>query len=190
MRYAQIREMDISNGEGIGISLFVQGCHFHCKNCFNQETWDFNGGMEWTTDIADHFIKLADKPYIRRISILGGEPLAKSNISSIYHLLHKIKMRYGADKSIWVYSGYLWEEIYCKGLENKDIPLLGVQRQVISMSDVFVDGQYVDKLKDHTLKFCGSSNQRVIDVQASLSSGGRVVLWNKFNQIMPEQSGS
>ena len=79
MNYASIREMDISNGESIGVALFVQGCHFHCKNCFNSETWDFNDGKEWTEDIKNKFLKLIDKPYINRISILGGEPLADEN---------------------------------------------------------------------------------------------------------------
>ena len=76
MRYASIRELDISNGEGVGVALFVQGCHFHCYNCFNPDTWDFNGGKEWTQDTEDKLIELANKPYIKRLSILGGEPLA------------------------------------------------------------------------------------------------------------------
>ena len=87
MRYSQIREMDISNGEGIGVSLFVQGCHFHCKGCFNQETWDFNGGKQWTKETKNKFVELAGKPYVKRISILGGEPLADENITEVYFLL-------------------------------------------------------------------------------------------------------
>ena len=84
MRYAQIRSMDISNGEGIGVSLFVQGCHFHCKNCFNSETWDFAGGKAWTDSTEEKFLQLINRPYIKRVSILGGEPLADENVETIY----------------------------------------------------------------------------------------------------------
>ena len=111
MRYAQIREMDISNGEGIGVALFVQGCHFHCPNCFNSETWDFHGGKEWTDEIADKFLDLADKPHIKRISILGGEPLAEENVGAVWELLNKIRSRFGNSKKIWLYTGYTWEEL-------------------------------------------------------------------------------
>ena len=94
MRYAKIREMDISNGEGIGVSLFVQGCHFHCKGCFNPETWDFNGGNEWTDEVENKFIELAGLPYIKRISILGGEPLANENAISVCSIIQRLKNTY------------------------------------------------------------------------------------------------
>ena len=94
MRYAQIRSMDISNGEGIGVSLFVQGCHFHCINCFNSETWDFTGGKPWTDSTEEKFLQLIDRPYIKRISILGGEPLADENVETIYTLINKISAGY------------------------------------------------------------------------------------------------
>ena len=87
MRYAQIRSMDISNGEGVGIALFVQGCHFHCKNCFNQDTWDFNGGKEWTKKTKNEFLELIEKPYIKRVSFLGGECLADENLEGVYDLI-------------------------------------------------------------------------------------------------------
>ena len=105
MRYASIRNMDISNGEFCGVSLFVQGCDIipHCKGCFNSDTWDFNGGKEWTNEVEEHFLNLIDRPYIRRISILGGEPLARKNIDDIYHLILKIKDRF-PDKIIWLYT--------------------------------------------------------------------------------------
>ena len=91
MRYAQIRSMDISNGEGVGIALFVQGCHFHCKNCFNQDTWDFNGGKEWTRKTKNEFLELIEKPYIKRISFLGGECLADENLEEVYDLIKNVK---------------------------------------------------------------------------------------------------
>ena len=108
MRYSQIREMDISNGSGVGISLFVQGCHFHCKGCFNQETWDFNGGNEWTPEIEKKFLELANRPYIKRISILGGEPLANENVSTVMELIQKLKRQYPEKESValyWIYVG-------------------------------------------------------------------------------------
>ena len=90
--------MDISNGEGVGIALFVQGCHFHCYNCFNQETWEFNGGQEWTEEIEQKFINFADKSQIKRISLLGGEPLATENLDAVSHLLNQIRILFGKNK--------------------------------------------------------------------------------------------
>lgn len=110
MNYAQIRSMDISNGEGVGVALFVQGCHFHCKNCFNSDTWDFNSGKEWTSEIKNEFIKLANKPYIKRISILGGEPLAKENVDEVKKLVNEIRILL-PEKTIWLYTGFKWEDI-------------------------------------------------------------------------------
>jgi len=162
-RYAQIRTMDISNGEGIGISLFVQGCHFHCKNCFNPETWDFNGGKEWNDNIKRHFLDLANNDHVYRISILGGEPLCDENKDTIICLCKEIKERY-PNKKIWLYSGYTYETI------RNDI-----QRNMILMYiDVLVDGPYVDELQDFNLLFRGSSNQRLIDVP---KSGKEIVLY-------------
>ena len=105
MRYASIRKMDISNGSGIGVSLFVQGCPFHCKGCFNQETWDFNGGQEWTKEIEKQFITLIGQRFVKRVSILGGEPLCEENISEIKELISRIKALY-PDVQIWVFTGY------------------------------------------------------------------------------------
>lgn len=159
MRYSSIRKMDVSNGEGLGISLFVQGCHFHCKGCFNQETWDFCGGKEWNETIENEFITLASPQYIKRISILGGEPLADENIIEVSNLIARLKMEY-PDKKVWVYSGYMWEAII-----NSSKHLL------ISKADVLVDGQFqIDKqdIYNEHIVFAGSTNQRIIDVQKSL----------------------
>ena len=110
MKYAEIRSMDISNGEGIGISIFVQGCPIHCKNCFNKETWDFNGGYEWNQEAKDKLFSLLNRSYIRRISILGGEPLCKENCKDVLELVKEIKTRQ-PNKKIWVYSGYTLEQL-------------------------------------------------------------------------------
>ena len=111
MRYNQIRECDIANGEGIGVALFVQGCHFKCKNCFNPETWDFNGGKEWTPEVEDKFIELASRPYIKRISLLGGECLADENLDGVLNLVNRFRLLL-PEKTIWLYTGYRVKEIY------------------------------------------------------------------------------
>lgn len=146
MRYAQIRKLDVSNGTGVGISLFVQGCHFHCFNCFNQETWDFDGGKEWTPDVEKRFLELANRPYIKRVSILGGEPLADENVDTVIRLCKKIHQ---IGKSIWIYTGYTMENLPKK------------QREVLIYIDYLVDGRYVDELKGPKLHFRGSKNQHI-----------------------------
>ena len=177
MRYASIRELDISNGEGVGVALFVQGCHFHCYNCFNTETWDFNGGKEWTEETKNKFIKLIDRPYINRISILGGEPLAERNLDEVLSLIKEIRISF-PEKTIWLYTGYSYSEIFqgqssClsqEGLNNFK------RREIIKLCDVVVDGEYIDEQKDITLKWRGSKNQRCIDVKQSLNQN-KVVLY-------------
>lgn len=157
MRYASIRDLDISNGNDIGVALFTQGCHFHCKNCFNKSTWDFDGGKEFTKETCDKFMKLVNRPFIKRVSILGGEPLAKENVDDVCNVLKQIK-----NKTIWVYTGHTFETV-----KNYDI---------MKYIDYLVDGQYVDELRDLRLKFRGSSNQRIIDVQKSLKEN-KVILY-------------
>lgn len=174
MRYALIREMDISNGCGVGISLFVQGCHFHCPGCFNQETWDFNNGHEWTPEIEEKFIELANKPYIQRISLLGGEPLADENVSTVFRIIKKLKSRY-PEKKIWLFTGYTWENIL--SMSYKDSP---TRFTAVTLTDVLADGRFdIDKqdINHKTTRWVGSLNQRVIDVQRSIKSN-RIVLYN------------
>ena len=147
MRIAQIRDMDISNGLDVGVALFVQGCNRHCYNCFNQETWDFGGGFEFTADIEQKFISFASRTFIHRVSILGGEPLAKENRNDVVNLIAKIKSNH-PDKNIWLYTGYTIDELLS---DNVDLPNI----------DYLVDGEYVDSLRDLTLEFRGSSNQHI-----------------------------
>lgn len=153
MRYASIRSFDVSNGEGIGVAIFTQGCKFHCKNCFNQETWDLDGGKEWTSLIEDQVIGLLNRPGISRLSILGGEPLLDRNIEELVHLFKRVKKVYGNDITIWLYSGFTYEVI------QKGLP------ELLEYVDVLVDGLYVEELRDLNLYFRGSSNQRVINVK-------------------------
>ena len=176
MRYSQIRNLDISNGLGVGVSLFVQGCPFHCKNCFNSDTWDFNGGKEWTEEIKDRFMKLIDRPYIKRISFLGGECLAEQNLDEVLKLVQEIRISF-PKKTIWLYTGYSYSEIFrgqslClsqEGLNNFK------RREIIKLCNIVVDGEYIDEQKDLTLRWRGSKNQRVIDVKQSLAQNKMVL---------------
>ena len=157
MRYNLIRKMDISNGPGVRVSVFMQGCSFHCKNCFNPETWNFDGGKEFNNDTIDEVLKLCDKDQIKGLSILGGEPMHPNNIEGTTKLAKAFKEKY-PNKNIWVWSGFRFD----KDLKDKE---------VLKYIDVLVDGQYKDELHDFTLKWKGSSNQRVIDVQKSIETG-------------------
>lgn len=216
MRYASIRSLDISNGENVGVSLFVQGCDRkpHCKNCFNPETWGFNGGKEWTEETKNKFLELIDRPYIKRVSILGGEPLSEQNLDGVLDLIQTIREKYPIsqnpnsenigksrvledenskeirisfpEKTIWLYTGFRWnyimnyqpvetddfdyiEESYNDGLMEK-------RKQIISLCNIVVDGEYIDEQKDLTLAYRGSKNQHVIDVKQSLAQN-KVVLY-------------
>lgn len=178
MRYAQIREMDISNGRGIGVSLFVQGCHFHCRGCFNPETWDFSGGKEWNEEIQNEFIKLADRPYVKRVSILGGEPLADENVLTVYMIIDEIRERL-VDKEIWLYTGYTWEEIMKPHLLICESALDTIRRNVAENTDYLVDGKFdiaKQDLFNKEIVWAGSSNQRVIDVKRTLETGKMITI--------------
>lgn len=190
MRYAQIRSMDISNGEGVGVSLFVQGCDKrpHCKNCFNPETWEFNGGKEWTEETKNKFMELIDKPYIKRASILGGEPLAENNLEDVLSLTKEIRISF-PEKTIWLYTGYTWEQIMNYKTEFSNPNFMKVpnseilydyhmfqRKEIIKLTDVLVDGEYIDEQRDLTLRFRGSKNQRIINVQQSLAQN-KVILY-------------
>ena len=205
IRYASIREMDISNGERVGVALFVQGCHFHCYNCFNTETWDFNGGKEWTPEVKEKFLELIDKPYIKRVSILGGEPLADENLDDVLDLVTEINKRYNfqkvdsanpckmsvsevenpneirlsvPNKSIWLYSGYDYQKVMRQlpNLATKENYNMYKRQQIIKQCTVMVDGRYIDSQRNPSKKWAGSDNQRVLDIQQSLQKG-EIVLW-------------
>lgn len=163
MRYNKIRKMDISNGPGVRVSIFMQGCAFNCKNCFNPETHDFAGGEEFNQDIIDKVLKLCEPDYVEGLSILGGEPMHPKNIEGTEKLARAFKEKF-PNKNIWVWSGFTFD----KDLKDKD---------VLKYIDVLVDGQYVEDLHNPTLKWKGSSNQRVIDVQSSLKKN-EIVLYN------------
>ena len=178
MRFASMRNLDISNGEGVGVSLFVQGCDRHCFNCFNSETWDFNGGKEWTEETKNKFMELIDRPYIKRISILGGEPLAEQNLDEVLSLIKQIRISF-PEKTIWLYTGYNFDLLKLEYNEYKlyaaNPTISPVRWEIISNVDVLVDGEYIDEQKDLSLKFRGSKNQSVIDVKQSLAQNKMVL---------------
>ena len=153
MRYNLIRKMDISNGPGVRVSIFMQGCQFHCKNCFNKETWDFNGGKEFTEETINKVLELSEKDEVKGLSILGGEPMHPVNIEGTTKLAKAFKEKF-PEKDIWAWSGFRYEDL-------KD-------KEVLKYIDVLVDGTYKDELHDPTLKWKGSSNQRVVDIKKKL----------------------
>ena len=165
MRYNKIRKMDISNGPGVRVSIFMQGCTFNCKGCFNPETHDFKGGLEFNDDVIENILNMCDYSHIRGLSILGGEPLHLINIAGTTKLCKKFKDRF-PDKTIWVWSGFLYDHL--KG------------KEIFNYIDVLVDGQYNADLYDPRLKWKGSSNQRVIDIKATLEKD-KIVLFEEVN---------
>lgn len=155
LRYAEIKRRDIANGSGVRVSLFVQGCFKHCKGCFNESTWDFNGGKPFTRQVADQLIEDLKPAYVRGLSILGGEPF--EYVDALICLICEVKQK-ALDKDIYVWSGYTWEEI----LEDPE------KSRLLAYIDVLVDGSFEEDKKDISLQFKGSSNQRAIDVTESL----------------------
>ena len=158
MRVAQIRSMDISNGDGIGVSAFCAGCVFFCYNCYNSELWDMNAGRPFTQDDEDYIINLMKPDYIVRFSMLGGEPLLERNHEQLRHLFQRIKVTY-PNKKIWCWTGNLYEKV------------CDTWADVLQYVDVLCDGQYIDEQRNPKLKYVGSENQRVIDIEDTLASG-------------------
>lgn len=173
MNYADIKRIDVANGPGVRVSLFVSGCTHHCKECFNQETWDFNYGKLFDEKAEDEIIEYLKPDYIKGLTLLGGDPMEKVNQEALITLLEKVKKEY-PDKSIWCYTGYDFEnDIKENMLENCE-----VTKKFMSYIDVLVDGEFKLELKDLNLVFRGSSNQRIIMVKESLESGN-IILWKE-----------
>lgn len=163
MNYANIKYNDIANGEGVRTSLFVSGCTHHCKNCFNRETWDFNYGKVFDTEVQDKIIESLRPDYINGITLLGGEPMEPANQKGLLDFVKRVKKTY-PNKTIWCYTGYLFD----KELLNPSRAHCPWTKELLSYIDILVDGEFIEDLKDITLRFKGSSNQRIIDVQDSL----------------------
>ena len=156
-RYNKIRKMDISNGPGVRVSVFMQGCTFNCKNCFNPETHDFNGGKEFTADTINEILNLRNNSYIAGLSILGGEPLHNKNIDASTKLAKAFKEKY-PDKTIWIWTGFNFEDYV-------------MDKEITKYADFIVDGQFEEDNKNPKLLYSGSSNQRVINVKKTMKKG-------------------
>ncbi len=154
--------MDISDGPGVRVSIFMQGCTFNCKECFNPDTHDFKGGKEFTEDTINRILELGENENIQGLSILGGEPMHPKNIEGTTKLAKAFKEKF-PNKTVWSWTGFSFDQ------DLKD-------KEVSKYIDVLVDGQYVDELRNPKLKYCGSSNQRVIDVQKSLKENAVVLV--------------
>lgn len=170
MHYGSIKPCDIANGIGVRVTLFVSGCTHHCKNCFNPETWAFDYGRPFTKETMEELTSALEKPYIDGLTLLGGEPFEPENQRGLLPLLQQIR-RTMPDKTVWAYSGYTLEELTGESRAHCE-----VTDELLSMIDVLVDGEFVEALKDITLRFRGSSNQRLIDLPTTLRTGS-VVLW-------------
>ena len=174
MNYAAIKTRDIANGPGVRVSLFVSGCTHRCKNCFNQEAWDFDYGQPFTDETIDYIISQLRPGYVKGLTLLGGEPFEPQNQSALLELLRQVKAKL-PDKSIWAFSGYLFDRDILAGR-------LGpweITKELLSYLDVLVDGPFVEAKKNLSLRFRGSENQRLIDVPASLRTGG-IILWQDW----------
>ena len=167
MNYHNIKTDDMLNGDGLRVTCWVSGCSIRCFNCYNPQTWDFNSGIPFTDDTMQEILYDLSKPYIKGFTLSGGHPLDTHNAPKVLEIVKRVKMVF-PNKDIWIYTGYVWEDII------KDDTL----KEILKRTDVLVDGAYIDELRDISLPFRGSSNQRIIDVQESLKQN-QVILWKE-----------
>lgn len=167
MNYHNIKTDDMLNGDGLRVTCWVSGCNIGCFNCYNPQTWDFNSGIPFTEDTMQEILYDLSKPYIKGLTLSGGHPLDPHNAPKVLEIVKRVKMVF-PNKDIWIYSGYEWENI----IKNETL------REILKYTDVLVDGVYIDELRDISLPFRGSSNQRIIDVEKSLTEN-KVILWEE-----------
>ncbi|MBE6008083.1 MAG: anaerobic ribonucleoside-triphosphate reductase activating protein [Lachnospiraceae bacterium] len=172
MNYGDIKYIDVANGPGVRVSIFVSGCSHHCKGCFNEETWDFNFGEAYTSETEDRIMEYLKPNHIRGLSLLGGDPMEPSNMEALVPLLKRVKAEL-PHKDIWCYTGCLFERDVLGKLMEK----YSFTKDFVENIDILVDGPYVEELKNVNLRFRGSENQRIIDVKKSLEKG-ETVLWD------------
>ena len=172
MKYGNIKYCDIADGEGVRTTLFVSGCTHHCKGCFQPETWDFSYGEEFTEAVADEIFDSLKPAYIDGLTVLGGEPMEPSNQRALVGFLEEVKSRF-PEKTIWMYTGDVYEGL----TDPASVRRTEVTDRVLACLDVLVDGPFVEELKDITARFRGSSNQRIIDMNATRAEG-KIVEWS------------
>lgn len=179
MNYAVIKKNDIANGPGVRVSLFVSGCRHHCKNCFNQEAWDFHYGAPFTEEVIAEILSALEPGYIAGLSLLGGEPMEPENQKALLPLVERFRERF-PKKDLWCYTGFSFE----RDLMGGRIGDPETVQKLLSCIDVLVDGKFVEELKDPSLIFRGSSNQNIIDVSKSLAEGHMVLLEGTWKRTM------
>ena len=167
MNYHNIKTDDMLNGDGLRVTCWVSGCNIHCKNCHNQSTWDFDSGIPFTEETMQELLYDLSKPYIKGCTLSGGHPLDPHNAPKVLEIVKRVKMVF-PNKDIWIYTGYVWEDI----IKSNTL------KEILKYTDVLVDGAYVDELRDISLPFRGSSNQRIIDVLKSLEQN-KIILWQE-----------
>ena len=174
MNYADIRPIDVANGPGIRVSLFVSGCTHRCKDCFNQEAWDFQYGHPFGQAQVDEILQGLSKPYIKGLSLLGGEPFHPDNQAAVLDLVQQARVSY-PNLNIWCYSGYLFQDLAAGQVGRHS-------RALLEQLDILVDGPFVAEKKNLSLRFRGSENQRIIQVQPSLARG-EIILWDETAEL-------
>ena len=178
MHYSTIKDCDIANGIGVRITLFVSGCTNHCKNCFQPQTWDFDFGEPFTEETEEKLLEMLKPDYINGLTLLGGEPMEPQNQKALVPFLKKVRKAY-PNKNVWCFTGFTYEVLKTDGSH----PRCEVTDEMLSLIDVLVDGRYVDELKDLTLQFRGSSNQRLIDMVKTRENGEVTLLPNNDRML-------
>lgn len=178
MHYSTIKDCDIANGIGVRITLFVSGCTNHCKNCFQPQTWDFDFGEPFTEETEEKLLQMLKPDYINGLTLLGGEPMEPQNQRALVPFLKRVREAY-PNKNIWCFTGFTYEVLKTDGSH----PRCEVTDEMLSLIDVLVDGRYVDELKDLTLQFRGSSNQRLIDMVKTRENGEVTLLPNNDRKL-------
>ena len=173
MYYGEIKNCDIANGIGVRVTLFVSGCTNHCEHCFQPETWDFHYGQPFTEETEETVLRLLEPAYINGLTLLGGEPFEPENQRALLPFLRRVRAE-RPEKTIWAYSGFTLEELRQEGSH----PRCEVTDDVLDLVDVLVDGRFVEAKKDISLRFRGSSNQRIIDLKKTRAAG-KIVLWDE-----------
>ena len=173
MNYSLIRPCDIANGPGVRVSLFVSGCTHHCPGCFQPETWDFNYGKKFTDETIWEILRLLEPNYIDGLTVLGGEPLDERNMDDVWALLNVVRRMGSPEKTVWLYTGSTLEQLRARPYQYGQLT-----KDILNKVDILVDGPFVEAKKDLRLKFCGSSNQRLIDLRKTEETG-KIVLWKE-----------
>lgn len=178
MNYATVKKNDIANGPGVRVSLFVSGCRHRCPGCFNKEAWDFDYGAPFTSDVENDIISSAAPAYVKGLTLLGGEPFEAENQAALLDFVRRFRAAYPS-KTVWCYTGFLFEDILAGKVGNAETAMA-----LLEEIDTLVDGRFVEGLKDLSLIFRGSSNQRIIDVRRSIEAGEAVIMHGTWERKM------